>query len=87
MTRSIALALLMLAALGAAYLTGRVHGREALQAKLDAAQVRADAAAANDTRELAKAEQAARAASQSFEDQLYAKPDTGGVCIPDGWVR
>lgn len=87
MTRSLSLALLMLAALGAAYLTGRVQGREALQGRLDAAIVASQAAAAETTKALAVAEQNRRAIAAQLEDAANAQPVTAPACLPVERVR
>jgi hypothetical protein len=87
MTRSVTLALLLLAALGAAYLTGRVHGREALQAKLDADLVAAQAAAAETSKALAVSEQNRRTLAAQLEDAANAQPVTSPACLPIERVR
>lgn len=76
-----------LALLGAAYGLGRVQGRAALQARLDAAQVKADATDKADMRDLALAEQAIRRTATHTEDAIHAAPDLSGVCLPRGWLR
>ncbi|MGV8987835.1 MAG: hypothetical protein ACOH2H_16295 [Cypionkella sp.] len=87
MNRSIALVLAVLGSLAGAYWFGGHQTAVAMQARLDAASVRAQAAAAETTKALAAAEQSRRQISQQFEDELNAQPDNGLVCIPDGWVR
>ena len=76
-----------LALLGAAYGLGRVQGASAAQARLDAAQVKADATAKADMRDLVMAEQAARRTATATEDTIHAAPDLSGVCLPAGWLR
>jgi F0F1-type ATP synthase membrane subunit b/b' len=87
MNRAIAFALAFLALLGAVAFFSYRAGESALQARFDARQVQIDADHAEARRKLDAAEQAQRAAAQQFEDKLNATPDTGAVCIPDGWVR
>lgn len=78
---------LALALLGAAYGAGWRMGRVALQGRLDAAQVKADATNANDARELAASEQRRNIAGRQTEDAIHAATDLPGVCLPAGWLR
>lgn len=87
MNRAAAMAALFLIVLGSAYARGRIDGKHALQSRLDAAQVQADAATAETSRALMIAERTRREQAQQFEDQLNALPDNGAVCVDAGWVR
>lgn len=87
MTRLALAVLAVLAALGLAYGTGRHQGRAALQASLDAAQVKADAAAAEMARALAVSEQNRRAVAAQLEDAANAQPVAADACLPADRVR
>ena len=87
MTRYITFALVVMAALGAAYVTGHRHGTAALQARLDAATVQAQAQAAETARALAVAEQKRARLAQALEDQASAEPVTVPVCLGPSRLR
>ena len=86
-SRSLIIAMILLAALSSAYLTGRVQGRAALQARLDAATMQAQAAALETSKALAVAEQARRAISAQMEDAANADPVAVPVCLSADRVR
>lgn len=86
MIRLAAAVAVTLALLGAAFGLGRVQGTAALQARLDAAQVKADATEKAEMRDLAIAEQAQRRTATATEDTIHAATDLSGVCLPRGWL-
>ena len=83
----IAIALAIIAALGLAYGVGRHQGTAALQARLDAATVQAQAQAAETSKALAAAEQARRGLSQQLEDAANADPVLVPMCLSVERVR
>lgn len=87
MNRTIAIVLVLAAAVGAAYLTGRVHGKAALQARLDAAVIEAQSTALEASKAIAAAEQSRRALSQQLEDAANAQPVASPACLPADRVR
>lgn len=83
MTRVWIIAAVMALVFGA----GWFKGRAALQARLDAVQVQAQAAALEATKALAVAEQQRATLSQQLEDQANADPVSVPAALPVERVR
>ena len=82
MTRAAILAAVFLALLGGAYALGHRQATAAFQARLDAATVKAQQAAAETASKLAAAEQERARLSQALEDAANADPVTSTACLP-----
>ena len=87
MNRLAALALALVLAFASGAGIGWVKGRAALQARLDAQTIQAQAAALETSKALAVAEQARRTISAQLDEAANAQPVTSPACLPVERVR